>query len=388
MQGARTMKILISGAGIAGPALALALEGQGHELTIVERASALRVGGHAVDFRGPVHREALERLGLWEPIHARRTHPKELVLLDRRGREAVRLPAVMMCGDVEIVRGDLTRLLVDLTRASADYRFGDHVIAIDGGHVRFASGREEDYDLIVGADGLHSGVRAVAFGDEERFVVHHGYRLAVFGHDNVLELDRKALTWTVAGRSMMVSDTLAQLVFVGDRLGRERLDVAFMRAMIREAYRDVGWESERVLIALDRANDLYVDQIATITIDRYARDRVVLLGDAAWGGTLAGQGTPLAIIGAYVLAHELARRSSLESALARFEARMRPYATECQKGVERAGPFFAPRTSFGLACRDLFYRAMTSRLLIGQFEKLVKSSASAFELPAREPAIA
>jgi hypothetical protein len=109
---------------------------------------------------------------------------------------------------------------------------------------------------------------------------------------------------------------------------------------------------------------------------------VVLLGDAAWGGTLGGQGTPLAIVGAYVLAGELMNaHDDLANALTRYEAVMRPYATACQKGAERVGSFFAPRTRFGLVCRDLFYRAITSPMLIAQFEKMVKASATALRLP-------
>lgn len=373
-------RILVSGAGIAGPALAWALQGQGFEITVVERAPTLRVGGQAVDFRGPVHREVLERLGLWEPIHANRTKGTDLVMLNGRGERTIHLPSVMMSGDVEIVRGDLTRLLVDGTRASTTYRFGEHLTAIEGGAVTFSTGRTESFDLVVGADGLHSGVRTVAFGKTEGEVVHHGYRLAVFGHQNVLGLGDEALSYTVPGRSLMVSKTRAQLLFTGEPLGRERLDAAAMRAMIRERYRDAGWESAKVLDALDQATDLYVDQIATVRMPRYSKGRVVLLGDAAWGGTLGGQGTPLAIVGAYVLAGELVRGG--DDALQRFEQRMRPYATTCQKGAERVGSFFAPRTAFGLVCRNVFYRAFTSRLLIGQFEKMVKAAATDFEVPA------
>jgi 2-polyprenyl-6-methoxyphenol hydroxylase-like FAD-dependent oxidoreductase len=384
-------RLLISGAGIAGPALAWALRGQGWDITFVERAPALREGGQAVDFRGPVHRAVLERMDLWRAIHERRTPGTDMILLDRRGRPVTTLPSVMMSGDVEIQRGDLSRLLHDRTHATAGYHFGQHLTALeqsaDGVTVQLASGARETYDLVVGADGLHSGVRALAFGDESHFTRHHGYRIATFSMPDPVGLDGTAFTYTVPGRAVMLtpegrSRARVLFIFAGGPLGAGRLDDTRQRALVHDAYRDVGWHVPAVLAALPAATDLYVDQIATIAIDRYARGRVVLLGDAAYGGTLGGQGTPLAIVGAHVLAGELAAADGdHQAAFARYETRMRPYATACQKGAERAGSFFAPRTRHGLALRNLFYRAFTSRLLIGQFEKMVKASATAFELP-------
>ena len=376
-------RILVSGAGIAGPALAWALaDHRRFHVTLVERAPALRKGGHAVDFRGHVHRDVLHRLGLWEAIQERRTNGTNVILLNRRAERVARLPSVMMSGDVEIVRGDLCALLHERTAASAEYRFGEQITRIDRRCVTLSSGVTETYDLVVGADGLHSRVRALAFGPESDFLEHHGYRLAVFSHANVLGLDGEEVLYTEPGRSLMVSADRALMIFAGGPLGPERSDPDTMRRLLRAAYRDAGWRTQRVLEALDSADDLYVDQIATIAINRYSTGNVVLLGDAAWGGTLGGQGTPLAVVGAYVLAGELTKAGhNLPAALARYEAIMRPYATACQKGAARAGSFFAPRTRFGVVCRDLFYRAMTSRLLIGRFENMVKASATTFELP-------
>jgi 2-polyprenyl-6-methoxyphenol hydroxylase-like FAD-dependent oxidoreductase len=383
--------MLISGAGVAGPALAWWMTQQGWDVTVVERAAALRDGGQAVDFRGPVHREVLERMGMWQAICAHRTKGSDMVLLARSGSPIATLPSVMMSGDVEIQRGELCKLLYERTVRTAEYHFGDHLTALDQGAddvtVRFASGRIERYGLVVGADGLHSGVRALAFGDESSFLRHHGYRIATYSLPNVHGLDGTAFTYTVPGRACMVSAesesrARALFVFAGGPLGHERFETAAQQALLCTAYRDVGWEVPRVLAELPHATDLYVDQIATIAIDRYATGRVVLLGDAAYGGTLGGQGTSLAIVGAHVLAGELAAaRGDHMVAFARYEARMRPYATSCQKGAERVGSFFAPRTRVGLLLRNLFYRALTSRLLIKQFEKLVKASATAFELP-------
>jgi 2-polyprenyl-6-methoxyphenol hydroxylase-like FAD-dependent oxidoreductase len=217
--------------------------------------------------------------------------------------------------------------------------------------------------------------------------LHHGYRVATFTLPDVIDTGDHAYTYTVPGRAATVRSeeddrARASFIFAGAALSDGRNDSTHARAVVRDAFRDVGWEVPRVLSYLDAATDLYLDQIGSISIDRYSCGRVVLLGDAAYGGTLGGQGTPLAIVGAYVLAGELAAANGdVGVAFARYEMLMRPYATSGQQGAKRVGRFFAPRTTHGLLLRNLFYRAMTSRPLIRQFEKLVKASASAFELP-------
>jgi len=384
--------VLVSGAGIAGPSLAYWLARRGLRCTVVERAPALRVGGQAVDFRGPVHREMLERMEMWNPIHAHRTAPGELVLLARDGSPLATLPPLFMAGDVEIVRGDLCKLLYERTRDSVEYRFDEHVTAIadrrDGVDVTFASGRQETFDLVVGADGLHSGVRLLAFGDERGLLRHHGYRIASFALPDVRGLlQRGTAVYSVPGRAVSLSATgregegRALLVYTGEALGPDRRDVEAQKRSIRQTYEGVGWEVPRVLEALDVATDLYVDAIATVHIDHYFKGRVALLGDAAYGGTLGGQGSPLAMVGAHVLAGEIARGGDLSAALARYEAQMRPYATQCQKGAMNAGMFFAPRTQMGLALRNAFYGILSTRFFRGALEWLVTDAATNFVLP-------
>lgn len=391
-------RILIVGAGVAGPALALALQRSGAGVTVVERAPALRTGGQAVDFRGPVHRAVLERLGLWDAIHAERTRPSELVLLHPDGSVAATLPAVMMAGDVEILRGDLGRILYERTRDATTYRFGDHPIALcdrgDAVDVRFASGAEETYDYVVGADGLHSSVRTLSSGDDPgssskeaaRVLRHHGFRIATFATENLVGDLGASMVYSVPGRALCLSAHRhdagrALLVYAGAPFGPERRDLEAQRRDLHATFAGVGWEAPRVLDSLDRASDLYVDAIATVRVPRYHRGRIVLLGDAAWGGTLGGQGTSLAVVGAWVLAGELARSSSPDVAFKRFEATMRPYATRCQAGAARAGGFFAPSTLTGVRLRNAAYAALTSRWLAGFFEWLVKDAASDLALP-------
>ncbi|WP_437605486.1 FAD-dependent monooxygenase [Sorangium sp. So ce834] len=383
--------VLISGAGIAGPALALCLDRFGFEVTVVERAPALREGGQAVDFRGPVHRAVLERLDLWEPIHAHRTRASAIVLLDRAARPRVTLPAVMASGDVEILRGDLVRILYERTRRAVDYRFGEQITGIEARGdlvaVEFERGAPATFDLVIGADGLHSNVRALAFGDESRYLRHHGYRIATFALPNVLDGAREAQIFSVPGRSVGVFPTSpeearALLIHAGGPLTRaERRDGGELKRSLRQTFAGMSWVVPRVLDALDHAPDLYVDGIATVHVESYSKGRVALLGDAAYGGTLGGQGTSLAIVGAYVLAGELARAGDPGAAFARYESMLRPYATGCQSGARRAGSFFAPRTSAGLWLRNTLYGVLTGPRLVGLFERLVKDAATDFVLP-------
>jgi 2-polyprenyl-6-methoxyphenol hydroxylase-like FAD-dependent oxidoreductase len=385
-----TSHVLISGAGIAGPALALWLNRAGFRTTIVERATELREGGQAIDFRGPVHRAVLERMGLWDAIHERRTRPGPLHLLDAKGRRRATLPEVMMSGDVEILRGDLVRLLYERTRAETEYRFGDRIVRLeqnDGSVLaEFAGAAAQTFDLVIGADGLHSGVRELAIANEQRTLTHHGYRIATFGMRNRLGLERGAVVYSVPGRAAAVfatSEHDARVLFVsaGDAVGGARRDMAVQKAELRANFGDLGWEVPRLLDALDESCDLYVDSIATVQLERYSSGRIALLGDAAFGGTLGGQGSALAIVGAYVLAGELAGDAAPQRAFERYEAKLRPYATRCQKGAGHAGPFFAPRSGFGLALRNVFYGTLTSPLFAPVFEWLVKDAASAFALP-------
>jgi 2-polyprenyl-6-methoxyphenol hydroxylase-like FAD-dependent oxidoreductase len=383
-------RVLISGAGVAGPALAFWLGRAGFRVTIVERSSALREGGQAVDFRGPVHRAVLERMDIWQAIHEHRTRPSDLCLLGANGKPCARLPEVMLSGDVEILRGDLCRIIYQRTARDTEYRFGDRITRLENRegsvHVEFERGQAEDFELVIGADGLHSGVRALAFLDEARVLRHHGYRIASFALKNLVPEVRGAVCYSEPGRGVCLygssaGEARALLVHCAGPLGREERDLGLQKRALAERFLGMGWRVPEILAGLEPATDLYVDAIASVQLDRYANGRIALLGDAAWGGTLGGQGTSLAIVGAYVLAHELSAQSNPALAFARYEATMRPYATRCQAGAARAGAFFAPRTRFGLALRNVFYRALTARCLSGVFERLVKQAASDFTLP-------
>jgi len=378
-------RVLISGVGIAGPALAYWLVRLGYRCTLVERGARLREGGQAVDFRGPVHRAVLDRMGLWEAIGERRTPRVPLTFLDRDGGTAAVLPDFVTSGDVEILRGDLSHLLYDRVADDVETRFGDSIRSLnetgEAVEAELESGHRESFDLVIGAEGLRSRVRALTFPGEES-VVHHGYRCVGFSAPRLVDGSRGTVVYSVPGRSVSVSSSSVLFVFAGPPWAENERNPQAAKEVVRRTYANDAWEVPQLLDALDRATDPYFDSIGTVDVPSYSRGRVALVGDAAYGGTLGGQGTPLALIGAYVLAGELARAAGdHRMAFSAYEARMRPFATGCQVGAKRAGGFHAPKTRVGLFLRNRMYGLLASPLFVSYFEKLVKKQASDFELP-------
>ncbi|QUH02565.1 FAD-dependent monooxygenase [Saccharopolyspora erythraea] len=383
--------VLISGAGVAGPSLAYWLHRSGFTVTVVERAPAPRGGGQAVDFRGPAHLGVLERMGVLDEIRRHRTRMGRQSVVDATGRRLVDLPAEFTGGDVEIERGELVRILHDATRGNAEYVFGDRVTSLEqtpgGVDVTFERAGPRTFDLVVGADGLHSGIRALAFGPDSRFLHYLGHCFASFTVPNHLGLRRTALGYCVPNRGAAIAATgdpdvaRAILVFAAPDAGYDRYDLQQQKELLAETYGDVGWEVPRLLAALPDTTDLHFDSISRVDLDRYSTGRVVLLGDAGYGAALGGQGTGLAVVCAYVLATELAAaRGDHRVAFERYERRIRGYATECQKGAARVGPFFAPPTRAAIWRRNQLYRVLSSRAGSGFFRWLGARAASAIEL--------
>jgi len=317
-------RVLICGAGVAGPVLAYWLHRFGFRPTVIERTARLRTGGggHAVDLFGPAV-ELIDWMGLLRQVEQART-TTEVIAMVRPGRRPVEVPAEMASEGVsdrhiEIMRGDLAEILVRAAGDEVEYLFDDSIAAVhdDGSRVEvtFERAAPRTFDLLVGADGLHSVTRRLVFGPEESFLRFLGGYLAVFTATNFLSLDGRMLGFSVPGRTAAlypVGDGRAARVVLLWRtpqpLDYDRHDLSGQRRLIHARYAGLGWEVPRLLAELDRADDLYLDCISQVIMDGWTRGRVALVGDAGYcPGPAVGGGTSLAIIGAYVLAAELVR---------------------------------------------------------------------------------
>jgi 2-polyprenyl-6-methoxyphenol hydroxylase-like FAD-dependent oxidoreductase len=343
------IRVLVAGASIAGPALAHWLRRWGAEVTVVERAPALRPGGQAVDARG-VAKEVIRRMGLDAAVRAACTETVGAETVDVDGNVLETHRADDHGGDgyiaeIEILRGDLSQVLYDDTRDGVEYRFGDRIAELsqdaDGVDVVLAGGGRRRFDLVVGADGLHSALRAMVFGPRERFLRHLGLVLAFYTVPNEFGLDRWLIEYqeSSSGRSAGLrpirdaTRAIAMFSFPSAGFDVDYRDITAQKGLLRERMAGLGWLTPRILAHLDDTPDFYLDQVAQVVMDRWSSGRVGLLGDAAFSASpMSGQGTGLALVGAYLLAGELAAAGwDPEAGFAGYERRMRSFVEANQE---------------------------------------------------------
>ncbi|WP_323098136.1 FAD-dependent monooxygenase [Intrasporangium sp. YIM S08009] len=378
--------VLVSGASVAGPALAHWLHRRGAEVTVVEQAPELRMGGQAVDARG-VAKDVIRRMGLDAVVRAACTDTRGAHSVDADGNVLETFRAEDDEGDgyvseIEILRGDLTQILYDDTRDHVEYVFGDRITDLaqddDGVDVTFASGRRRRFDLVIGADGLHSSLRSMVFGPRERFVRHLGLVLAFFTVPNVFGVDGWLLDHREGGRwagLRPVPDTskaIAMLSFPAPEEQFDHRDVEAQKRLLREHMAGFGWETQHILAHVDEAPDFYLDQVAQVVMDRWSEGRVGLIGDAAFSASpMSGAGTGLALVGAYLLAGELAAAGwDPAVGFTRYQERMRDYVEANQEigrmhvSMLTADPQTAPAPEPDLeAMTALIERAVTGPVL-------------------------
>jgi 2-polyprenyl-6-methoxyphenol hydroxylase-like FAD-dependent oxidoreductase len=370
----RPLSVLISGAGIAGPTLAFWLNAAGFKTTIVERQPALRAGGYVIDFWGLGY-DVAERMGLADDLKRVGYSMREMRIVDARGKRLAGFGTrvfVELTGGrfVTLARADLSRLLFEKVQGETEVLFGDEIVKLDErpDHVQaqFGLAGSRPFDLVVGADGLHSSVRRLTFGPRQQFEKDLGYIVAAFETQGYRPRDEDTYVIYSEPRQMVArfalrdDRTLFLFVFTNDDNSSPAVpDLEAQKAMLRRRFEAGGWECAQILARLDRAGDLYFDQVAQIKMPSWSRGRVALVGDAAFCLSLmAGQGSALAMIAAYVLAGELAKAGGRhDEAFGRYETLLRAFIDSKQKGAERFSSAFAPRTRFGLFVRNQVVRA-------------------------------
>ncbi|WP_349777889.1 FAD-dependent monooxygenase [Xanthomonas sp. WHRI 6108] len=355
-------RILITGASVAGNTVAWALARQGFDVSVVEQAAQFRDGGQNIDVRG-VGREVMQRMGLEQAALDHGTGEEGTAWVDDHGHAVATFKTDDIDGDgptaeLEILRGDLARLLYDAARQTAEYRFGDRIASIDddgeAATVHFQSGRSDRFDAVIVAEGVGSATRELVFPGENdpRWM---DLTIAYFTIARTADDDR-LWRWyhTTGGRSISLrpdqhGTTRAMLSLQKAPEGEQDWDLATQKAYLRERFADAGWQAARVLDGMDTTDDFYFDALRQVRMPRWHAGRVVLTGDAAWCATpLAGIGATLAVTGGYVLANEIARAATLEQALAAYADAMRPMVEQGQ-GVPKIGPrLMNPHSRLGI----------------------------------------
>jgi len=336
--------VLISGAGVAGLTLAYWLKKQGFVPTLIEKHPSLRTGGYKIDLRG-VALEILKRMGIYSTIVEQRTAIDHAICVDKQGNQVAEMTADLSGTrlegvDLEIMRGNLCVIMKQAIE-DVECLYGDSIVRLtenlDGVCVEFEKSIPRTFDLVIGADGLHSTVRKLIFGDESNFSKEFGVYVSVFSIPNFLNLTACEIEYHSPQRYVNVyrdrndPNAKAAIAFSLPEPFSSR-DPKEQKRMMEKVFADSGWEMPRILEAMQESPDFYFDAMAQIHMPTWSKGRVTLVGDAAYSATpMSGQGTSIAIAGAYVLAGELAEaQGDYKRAFFRYEQLVRPFAEKNQ----------------------------------------------------------
>ncbi|UGT90772.1 FAD-binding domain [Mycobacterium ostraviense] len=384
------MQVAISGAGVAGAALAYWLHRTGHTPTLVEQAPKFRTGGYIIDFWG-VGYQVAKRMGIEDPVRAAGYQIERLRSVGSNGKIKTDVDVDVfrhILGDdfTSLPRGDLAAAIYATIDGKVETIFDDSITAIDqhkgGVRLAFCTSPPRDFDLVIGADGLHSNVRGLAFGPERNYERYLGCKVAAWVVGGYRPRDDLSyVTYNIPGRqvgrfALRGDRTMFLFIFRAPRCEGG----AAPKDQLRYAFGGAGWECREILATLDDVDDLYFDVVSQIRMDSWSRDRVLLIGDAAGCiSLLGGEGTGLAMTEAYVLAGELERAGGdHRRAFEAYEVRLRPFVESKQAGATKFIGYFATRTRFGLWLRNMAMRTMNFGPLATFFAGSVRDD---FELP-------
>jgi 2-polyprenyl-6-methoxyphenol hydroxylase-like FAD-dependent oxidoreductase len=363
------MKAVICGAGIAGLTVSWWLERYGWDVLVVERADTLRAEGYMIDFFGSGY-DVAEEMGLLPRLRRESHHINQVTYVTHTGREASHLDYAATASNLggrllALMRADLEHALYDALDGRAPIRFGTSVDAVDpdGGRVMvdLSDGTRVRADLLVGADGIHSKVRHLAFGNEARFLRYLGYHTAAYTFDD------SSLAARIGPTMALLSQPGRQAGFypLGDRhvaafLVHQRAEASLPtdpRREVRQTYAGMGWVVDDALSRCPAPPGLYYDQVSQVVLPHWSRGPITLVGDAAGAvSLLAGQGASMAMASGYLLAAEVAAEKEIPSALRRYEALLRPTVERYQAAGRRTAQWIAPTSRWRITMRDTFLR--------------------------------
>jgi 2-polyprenyl-6-methoxyphenol hydroxylase-like FAD-dependent oxidoreductase len=364
------MRIIINGTGIAGPTLAFWLCNAGHEVVLVEKAPQLRSGGYVVDFWGLGY-DVAEKMGLIPRIRELGYEVREVRFVDQQGRANGGLSVDVfhrLTNDrfTSLQRSDLAATIYGALNGQVETIFGDSVARVENeGHgirVCFDHAAPREADLVVGADGLHSRVRPLAFGDEAWSEASLGHHVAAFEVEGYRPRDELVyVSHGVPGRqvsrfSLRDDKTLFLFIFRDEYLPAGSLSGEQERkSALKRVFAGVGWECPQILSVMDKVSGMYFDRVSQIRMDHWATGRAALIGDAAAAvSLLAGEGTGLAMTEAYVLAGELcACEGDHHLAFTRYQERMMQFVKNKQESAAKFASYFVPKSAVGITFRNL-----------------------------------
>ncbi|PNG95940.1 FAD-dependent monooxygenase [Streptomyces malaysiensis] len=369
-------KVLISGASISGPALAYWLSRSGCAVTVVEKARTLRDGGYPIDIRGTAI-EVVRRMGILPRLRDAHIDSRRCTFLNADGSELASVRPHIVAGsvegqDLEVRRGDLATALHGKVRDDVEFLFGDSIDTLDQSgpavDVTFHSGRRRTFDLVIGADGMHSATRESLFGPEERFHRYLGYCFAIFTMPNTFGLSRELMLWNAPGKAAAlyaVGDNDELHAFLNFHRPRPPFDALrnpdAQRDLVATVFADAGWEVPGMVNAMRDADDLFFDTAGQIRMAHWSSSRVALVGDAAYAPSfLTGQGSSLALVGAYMLANALATHRDHTAAFAAYERDTREFVAMNQALVDNGAARLFPTTEQALEQRNTMLRALVT----------------------------
>lgn len=357
-----TKSVLISGAGVAGSTLAYWLGRSGFEPTVVERSQGMRSSGNPVDVRGPALPVA-EAMGVVSRLRDAATRTKRMRLLKGDGHQVatVGMPAAKG-NEVEIPRSDLATVLYEAARDGAEFLFDDTITELrqddHGVDVTFDRAAPRRFDLVIGADGLHSTVRRLAFGPERDFVRPSGIYVATTSFGEPVDHPEDVLLYNTPGRLVAIHPSRDEggvaFIFRAEVDGFDHRDTAQHKQIVTEAYAGIGWRVPALLEGLRDAEDVFFDAVSLVDLPSWSRGRIALVGDAASCVSLLGDGSSLAIAGAHTLATALT--TSPADGFDRYETEHRARVMPKQRAITLSAAMLVPKTRLGLATRNLAAR--------------------------------